>query len=214
MPVHRWARVGRLLAAVAQDYPISTKTLGATQLTPADHQLLSVHRYVRLVDEIYLLKADAIRELYLADYWDEDCDPAQLDDFIESDVDDKVVDIPYIMPVLHGRAPEDYLAHLKSYGDRLRPGAWVGVGSLVDRSARDVEDILLAIKTEAPSLALHGFGVKKRVLNKSAIVRSLLSSADSLAGSMRARLANGNPNAPSVASQYLGELNLDQCVLV
>lgn len=65
----------------------------------------------------------------------------------------------YIMPVLQGYSPEDYVSHIRQYGDRLAVGAWVGVGSVCKRNGdpRSIEDVLLAIKEERPDLRLHGF---------------------------------------------------------
>lgn len=40
----------------------------------------------------------------------------------------------YILPVLQGYAPAEYVAHLAQYGARLAPGAWVGVGSVCKRN--------------------------------------------------------------------------------
>src|SRR5262249_31000712 len=44
-----------------------------------------------------------------------------------------------IMPVLQGYRVSDYLTHLDSYGARLGPGAWVGVGSVCKRNSRPDE---------------------------------------------------------------------------
>lgn len=65
----------------------------------------------------------------------------------------------YIMPVLQGYAPEDYVSHLRQYGDRLAQGAWVGVGSICKRNGnpRAILDVLIAIKAVRPDLRLHGF---------------------------------------------------------
>jgi hypothetical protein len=101
----------------------------------------------------------------------------------------------YIMPVLQGYAPSEYVAHLRAYGDRLAPGAWVGVGSVCKRNGNPgaIEDVLLAIKAERPDLRLHGFGLKTTALN-SRLVRSLLHSADSMAWSYAARKQGRNAN--------------------
>jgi hypothetical protein len=65
----------------------------------------------------------------------------------------------YVMPVLQGYEPEEYVDHIRLYGDRLAHGAWVGVGSICKRnsSPRAVEAVLLAIHRERPDLQLHGF---------------------------------------------------------
>ena len=101
----------------------------------------------------------------------------------------------YILPVLQGFQPEEYVQHIRAYGDRLAPGAWVGVGSVCKRNgdAAAIEAVLLAIHTERPDLRLHGFGLKSTAL-KSGIVDQLLYSADSMAWSYRARIEGRNGN--------------------
>jgi hypothetical protein len=95
----------------------------------------------------------------------------------------------YILPVLQGYKPEEYVEHIRMYGDRLKPGMWVGVGSVCKRNgdSRAIEDVLLAIHKERPDLRLHGFGLKTTALG-SGIVDELLYSADSMAWSFRARM--------------------------
>lgn len=92
----------------------------------------------------------------------------------------------YLMPVLHGRSPEQYVAHVRAYG--FEPGAYVGVGSLVPlcREPRRLVDILAAIKDERPDLRLHGFGLKLTAL-ADGTVQHLLESADAMAWSKDAR---------------------------
>lgn len=94
----------------------------------------------------------------------------------------------YVMPVLQGYAPSDYVAHIRQYGGRLRPKQWVGVGSVCKRNgnAASIENVLMAIKNERPDLRLHGFGLKITAL-KSGLVRKLLATADSMAWSFAAR---------------------------
>lgn len=89
-----------------------------------------------------------------------------------------------IMPVLQGYQSSDYVAHLQQYGDRLRPGAWVGVGSVCRRNGNPTEiaNLLRGIKLLRPDLRLHGFGLKILAL-ENAEVRSLLYSCDSMAWS-------------------------------
>lgn len=93
-----------------------------------------------------------------------------------------------IMPVLQGFRPEEYADHVRAYGDRLEPGAWVGVGSVCKRngSPEDVAEVLEAIAALRPDLRLHGFGLKVTALQHP-IVHRLLSTADSLAWSYAAR---------------------------
>lgn len=94
----------------------------------------------------------------------------------------------YVLPVLQGYAPDEYVSHIRQYGDRLRSGSWVGVGSICKRnsSPRLILDVLIAIKTERPDLRLHGFGLKTTALVNGTI-RTLLESADSMAWSFAAR---------------------------
>ncbi len=101
----------------------------------------------------------------------------------------------YIMPVLQGYAPEDYVSHIRQYGARLAHGAWVGVGSVCKRNGdpRAILDVLIAIKTERPDLRLHGFGLKTIAL-ANGVIRALLHTADSMAWSFAARRGGGNAN--------------------
>jgi hypothetical protein len=64
-----------------------------------------------------------------------------------------------IMPVLQGFTIPEYLSHIEQYGDRLKFGMWVGVGSVCKRQGDPtaIEDLLLAIKEVRPDLRLHGF---------------------------------------------------------
>lgn len=108
-----------------------------------------------------------------------------------------------IMPVLQGYAASDYVAHLRAYGSRLGPRAWVGVGSVCKRNANPaaIEAVLLGIKRERPDLRLHGFGVKRTALG-SGLVRRLLFSADSMAWSFAARYEGRDANDPAEAVRY------------
>lgn len=101
----------------------------------------------------------------------------------------------YIMPVLQGYAPENYVRHLEMYGDRIQPGMWVGVGSVCKRNANPaaILAVLSAIKQVRPDLRLHGFGLKLTALSDQDI-RDLLYSADSMAWSYAARYAGRNAN--------------------
>lgn len=100
-----------------------------------------------------------------------------------------------ILPVLQGYAPEDYIEHLRMYGDRLKSGEWVGVGSVCKRNGTpsSVAAVLVAIKRERPDLQLHGFGLKTTAIAMP-LVRSLLHSADSMAWSLDARRGGRNQN--------------------
>ncbi len=101
----------------------------------------------------------------------------------------------YIMPVLQGYAPAEYVDHIRMYGDRLKPGMWVGVGSVCKRNASPgaVAPVLSAIKRERPDLRLHGFGLKTTALADDE-VRSRLYTADSMGWSFAARLQGRNGN--------------------
>jgi hypothetical protein len=109
----------------------------------------------------------------------------------------------YIMPVLQGYAPEEYVRHIRMYGDRLTPGMWVGVGSVCKRngSPRSIELVLMAIKDERPDLLLHGFGIKRTAL-ESELVRTLLHTADSMAWSFAARMEGRDGNSWEEAAAY------------
>lgn len=101
----------------------------------------------------------------------------------------------YVLPVLQGFDPADYVRHVRAYGDRLDLGAWVGVGSVCKRNGTpdQVAAVLMAIKGERPDLLLHGFGLKTTALAHP-FVRSMLHSADSMAWSFAARKEGRNPN--------------------
>jgi len=109
----------------------------------------------------------------------------------------------YVMPVIQGFEPESYVEHLRMYGARLAPGAWVGVGSVCKRNgdARAIEAVLLAVKAERPDLKIHGFGVKTTALG-SPLVRALLHTADSMAWSYAARREGRNPNSWKEAQSW------------
>lgn len=104
--------------------------------------------------------------------------------------------IPFhVMPVLQGQTAADYVSHLAMYGDRIKSGMWVGVGSVCKRQGdpATIEVILRAIKAARPDLLLHGFGVKLTALLYGAI-RRLLATADSMAWSFSARKQGRNAN--------------------
>jgi hypothetical protein len=112
-----------------------------------------------------------------------------------------------VMPVLQGYAPAEYVAHIEQYGRRLAMGAWVGVGSVCKRNGDidKIAEVLLAIKQARPDLRLHGFGLKKTAL-ESALIESLLHSADSMAWSMNARKNGRSANSWREAEHYTAQL--------
>jgi hypothetical protein len=101
----------------------------------------------------------------------------------------------YILPVLQGFEPQDYVRHIRMYGDRLSHGQWVGVGSVCKRNGdpHAIASVLIAIKNERPDLLLHGFGLKKTAL-ASDYITGLLHTADSMAWSFHARKPGRNGN--------------------
>jgi hypothetical protein len=109
----------------------------------------------------------------------------------------------YILPVLQGYSPVSYVDHIHLYGDRLKPGAWVGVGSICKRNGDPaaIEDVLLAIHRERPDLLLHGFGIKTTAL-ESSLVRDLLSTADSMSWSYGERMQGRNANDVRAAVRF------------
>jgi len=114
----------------------------------------------------------------------------------------------YILPVLQGYAPEDYVTHIRQYGDRLALGAWVGVGSVCKRNADvgAIEHVLIAIHDARPDLKLHGFGVKLTAL-QSSIVRACLHSADSMAWSYAARRDGRDANSWHEAAAFVTKID-------
>ncbi len=114
----------------------------------------------------------------------------------------------YIMPVLQGYEPKDYVQHIVQYGERLKPGAWVGVGSICKRNSNPaaIESVLLAIKQARPDLRLHGFGIKLTAL-QSGLVRRLLHSADSMAWSFSARMSGRDGNDWREAANFAARVN-------
>lgn len=101
----------------------------------------------------------------------------------------------YIMPVLQGFAPREYMQHIAQYGDRLMSGMWVGVGSVAGRSSDigAIESVVGAIKQARPDLRLHLFGCKTNTF-ESSFVRESAYSADSMAWSFAARREGRNAN--------------------
>jgi hypothetical protein len=114
----------------------------------------------------------------------------------------------YIMPVLQGFAPSDYVQHIAMYGDRLAIGAYVGVGSVCKRngSPKSIMAVLYGIRSVRPDLRLHGFGLKKTSLELADIANQL-ESADSMAWSFAARKAGRSPNHWSEAAAFVRHMD-------
>lgn len=113
----------------------------------------------------------------------------------------------YIMPVLQGYNSKEYVAHIRTYGERLEPGMWVGVGSICKRNSDPcaIWRVLDAIKTERPDLRLHGFGLKTTSLSNP-IIRSYLHSADSMAWSFAARREGRDANNWHEARDFVARI--------
>lgn len=113
----------------------------------------------------------------------------------------------YIMPVLQGYEPHEYVEHLAMYGDRFSRGAWVGVGSICKRNASPISvlRVLEAIKRVRPDLRLHGFGLKKTAL-AAPMITNLLHTADSMAWSFAARMAGRNANDWREAERFVSDI--------
>ena len=109
-----------------------------------------------------------------------------------------------IMPVLQGFAPDDYRRHIATYGDRLRPDAYVGVGSVCKRNGDPaaILAVLDAIAADRPDLRLHGFGLKATSLLYKPII-DRLHSADSMAWSFAERRGRtGRQNDWTAAREF------------
>lgn len=117
----------------------------------------------------------------------------------------------YLMPVLQGWTPEDYGRHVAAYGDRLKPGMWVGVGGVCKRNGSGdtaiTRHILKAILSVRPDLRLHGFGLKLTALADADLV-DMLHSADSMAWSFAARVEGRNPNCIKEAKRFVARVEI------
>jgi hypothetical protein len=114
----------------------------------------------------------------------------------------------YLMPVLQGCQPSDYVCHLEDYGNRLAMGQWVGVGGIAHLPPKQIAQILLQIKSVRPDLRLHGFGVKFRALTKP-LIWDLLYSADSAAAGLscgRGCIKYRDSNNPLTAVAYAANI--------
>lgn len=113
----------------------------------------------------------------------------------------------YLMPVLQGFRPDEYISHLRQYGSLLGHGQWVGVGSVCKRNTDigQIRSVLHAIKKERPTLKLHGFGLKQTALSDG-FVRQCLFSADSMAWSFAARKNGRNANGLEEALRFENQI--------
>lgn len=114
---------------------------------------------------------------------------------------------PTVVPVLQGWTPEDYVRCLRAYGDLLKPGAHVGVGSICKRNSDPaaVLAILRAIKAERPDLKLHAFGLKLTALSNPEIL-ALIETADSMAWSYHARKNGKSANDWTGARDFVAKI--------
>lgn len=212
--IMRWAKCGNLEAAVSQDYLCAPVVLEATGLNVLTHQKLSVKRYENLRK---LLIRESHEEVFKKPILQE-TDPEEIRCRLESYTPPEaweemifLLKLPvYLMPVLQGTTPEEYVQHIDIYEDYLLEGDWLGVGSLTQKSPAQIEEILQAVTeaTKSLKLRLHGFGVKRKALNHGA-VRNYLYSADSQAAGLIAGKGSKkykDSNSPQAALDYAKEL--------
>ena len=203
--IKRWVGNGNLIAAVAQDFmcedPILKRVAIAEGALPApedfDHQ--SPTAWKTLDDDVPWLYPTQRQERIILH---QQRTIERYDDLMSQDVGGV-----YIMPVLQGYSPQDYVNHIRMYGDRLTLGMYVGVGSVCKRNSNPaaIEEVLMAIKRERPDLRIHGFGIKVTSLG-SAIVRGLLYTADSMAWSFAARMEGRNANCITEAIRFSNKI--------
>jgi hypothetical protein len=119
----------------------------------------------------------------------------------------------YLMPVLQGWTPSEYVQHLHDYGERIVQNAWVGVGSVCTRQGKPTEiaNILKAILSVRPDLRLHGFGVKKTALQYPPVWQMLYSADSAAAGLSRGRGKNKyvDSHNPQLALEYARSIKPD-----
>ena len=118
-----------------------------------------------------------------------------------------LTDVP-ILPVLQGYQPSEYVEHIRMYGDRLKQGMRVGVGSVCKRNGNPmaIVAVLEAIHNERPDFKLHGFGLKTKALENAYIV-SMLYSADSMSWSFAARYQGRDSNSGIEAANFTDGIN-------
>jgi hypothetical protein len=89
-------------------------------------------------------------------------------------------EIKRCIPVIQGFTIQEYLYCIERYEKNGLIAPYMGVGSVCRRgSSKDIAKILSLIKGELPNTKLHGFGIKKQVLDL--IPSSMLESIDTAA---------------------------------
>lgn len=210
--IYKWANNGNLVGASTQDYPCFKDALLATNLDVAKHQRITIHRYQQIKKHLKQIHLQAMMDMHI-DYMeyatDCDYDIDDINDFVKSEYTE--IDLPYVIPILQGSEPKDYINHLQQYGD-IAKNSWVGVGSLKYRRNAEVQEILTRIKLERPDLKLHGFGLSKKQLNPK--ITGLLFSADSQAAGFASNSLSKsrkyqNSNNPVFALAYAESIDDD-----
>lgn len=177
--IKRFSHVGKLQAAVAQDWMCEAHILKRTGLTVEEHQSRTIKNYMHLVFCMQAIRCKV-----------------------------------YIIPVIQGYTPEEYIACIKMYGDLLARDAWVGVGSVCKRntSLPEVAAVLAAIKSARPDLKLHAFGLKKTALEDDYIRRDI-HTADSMSWNYQARMT-GESKTVGLLTEFLHRQVRDIDILI
>lgn len=199
----RWNRCGNLIAACTQDYMCEPFMFEGQDFgvmgKPYEKLSLSAKK---MRDHLEYMVSEGADPMWFNDYFGPIEDwwkPVTVTDHQQETVDRYVRILralrarrssAYLMPVLQGYLPDEYVECLRMYEERrlLPHGSYVGVGSVCKRNVNPetVVGVLAAIKRHRPDLRLHGFGIKITAL-RDHNVRALLHSADSMAWSVDAR---------------------------
>lgn len=209
---YRWLDNGNLEAIVTQDYPCNLGILSGLNLSVAQAQKKTIENYWALIEWL--------KKYWIQDWIDtERCyiqwglDIEEEIEFDEAEIEEITTDhllatsSPsfYVMPVLQGDRPTDYVSHANQYiksGLEIKQHCWIGVGNLVGRSPQEIGQILEQIKFQFPRFQLHGFGVKKQVFQQCPEVWDLLYSADSQAYYRSTENRQYSRNDPQLAIAY------------